>query len=201
MGLIHRTKADKKEEIDKKEVSIEEINKTIAETQYCKSDLLLTMLDKYKALCELKEKCDDKKQRKVIHNAQWVFINSIQTPHNKEEMLNFIINTLPFAKTDSKGLEILSAMASIGIKTIKGASTVGKVATLGLANNAIGKMEGAVQTALVSQDMELTMLWRNKLVSVFEEAKALSGGRLSKDKEFASQLKELKRQFDELNKA
>ena len=191
---------DKKPEKEESLLTIEEINKTIAETQYSKSDSLTTMLDKYKTLCKLKENCDDKKQKKAIHNAQWVFINSIQTPHNKEGMLEFIINTLPFAKTDSKGSEILSAMASIGIKTIKGASTVGKVATLGLASNAIGKMEGAVQTALVSQDLELTLLWRNKLTSVFEEAKALSGGWLSKDKEFASQLKDLKRQFDDFCK-
>ena len=181
-------------------MTVEKINKTIAETQYCKLDSLSTMLDKYKTLCELKENCDDKKQRKVIHNAQWVFINSIQTPHNKEEILDFIINTLPFAKTDSKGSEILSAMASIGIKALKGVSIVGKVTTLGLVSNAIGKVEGAVQTVLVSQELELTMLWRNKLATIFEEAKALSGGWLSKDKEFASQLKELKRQFDEVGK-
>ena len=196
MRIFNRTSVDNEEKAD----VVEEINKTIAETQYSKSDSLTTMLDKYKTLCELKEKSDDKTQKKTIHNAQWVFINSIQTPHNKEGMLEFIINTLPFAKSDSKGSEILSAMASIGIKTIKGASTVGKAVTLGMASKAIGKMEGAVQTALVSQDMELTLLWRNKLASVFEEAKALSGGWLSKDKEFTSQLKELKRQFEELGR-
>ena len=86
------------------------------------------------------------------------------------------------------------------MKTLKGVSAVGKVATLGMANKAMDTIEGVVQSALVSQDMELTMLWRNKLVSVFEEAKALSGGWLSKDKEFASQLKELKRQFDDFCK-
>ena len=198
MGLINRTMADKKEETGKKELSVEEIDKTISLTQYSKSDSLSTMLDKYKSLCELKEKSADKRQQKKIHNAQWVFVNSIQVPSDKQEIIELIVNVLPFAKSYSAGMDALKAVTSIGIKALKGVSVVGKVATLGIASKAMDTIEGVVQSALVSQDTELTMLWRNKLASIFEEAKTLSGGWLSKDKEFASQLKELKRQFDEI---
>ena len=198
MKLFNRSSVenDKKPEKEESLLTIEEINKTIAETQYSKSDSLTTMLDKYKILYELKENCDDKKQKKVIHNAQWVFINNIQIPNNKPELIEFIVNALPFAKSYSTGMDALKAVTSIGMKTLKGVSAVGKVATLGMANKAMDTIEGVVQSALVSQDMELTVLWRNKLTSAFEKAKALSGGWLSKDKEFDSQLKELKRQFD-----
>lgn len=200
MGLFNRTIVDEKEETEEKGLSVEEINKTIAETQYCKSDSLSTMLGKYKTLCELKENCGEKKQKKAIHNAQWVFINSIQIPNNKPELIGLIVNTLPFAKSYSTGVDALKAVTSIGMKALKGVSVVGKVATLGMASKAMDSIEGVVQSALVSQNAELTMLWRNKLTSMFEEAKALSGGLLSKDKEFTSQLKELKRQFDEIGK-
>ena len=200
MILFNRSSVAKDKKPEKKEslLTIEEINKTIAEIQYSKSDSLATMLDKYKTLCELKENYDDKKQRKVIHNAQWVFVNSIQIPNNKPELIELIVNVLPFAKSYSTGMDVLKAVTSIGMKTLKGVSVVGKVATLGMASKAMDTIEGAVQIAFVSQDAELTMLWRNKLASMFEEAKALSGRLLSKDKEFSSQLKELKRQFDEI---
>lgn len=200
MRLFNRSSVEKDKKPEKEEslLTIEEINETIAETQYCKSDSLLSMLTKYKTLCELKEHCGDKKQKKAIHNAQWVFINSIQIPNNKPELIGLIVNALPFAKSYSTGMDALKAVTTIGMKALKGVSVVGKVATLGMASKAMDSIEGVVQSALVSQDAELTMLWRNKLASMFEEAKALSGGLLSKDKEFTSQLKELKRQFDEI---
>lgn len=200
MKLFNRSSVEKDKKPEKKEslLTIEEINETIAETQYCKSDSLSTMLGKYKTLCELKENCVEKKQKKAIYDAQWVFINSIQIPNSKPKLMELIVNVLPFAKSYSTGMDALKAVTSIGMKTLKGVSVVGKVATLGIASKAMDTIEGVIQSALVSQDAELTMLWRNKLASMFEEAKALSGGMLSKDKEFSSQLKELKRQFDEL---
>ena len=200
MKLFNRSSVEKDKKTEKEEslLTIKEINEIIAETQYCKSDSLSIMLDKYKMLCELKENCEDKKQKKTIHTAQWVFVNSVQIPNNKSELIDFIVNAMPFAKSYSTGMDALKAVTSIGMKTLKGVSVVGKVATLGMASKAMDSIEGVVQSALVSQDAELTMLWRNKLASMFEEAKALSGGLLSKDKEFTSQLKELKRQFDEI---
>lgn len=198
MRLFSKTAFDNEKKLKNSdgELTVEEINKTISEMQYCKADSLSIMLDKYKTLCELKEKCADKRQQKKIYNAQWVFVNSIQSTSNKQELIELIVNVLPFAKSYSKGMDALKAVTSIGMKALKGVSVVGKVATLGMASKAMDSIEGVVQSALVSQDAELTMLWRNKLASIFEEAKALSGGWLSKDKEFASQLKELKRQFD-----
>jgi len=188
MSLFNKKDKEDKPESNEAVLTIEEINQVVSSSQYSKSDSIQEMVEKYKALCMLKEKCDDKKQEQTVFDAQWVFVNSIQMPRDKQEILDFIINTMPFAMSSS-----METATSIGMNVLK------KV-TPGFVGNIVGKVGSVVQDAIASNNNKLKNIWRDKLTLVFKEGGKLAGGGLfskNKDADFSSQLKDLKRQFDE----
>ena len=54
------------------------------------------------------------------------------------------------------------------------------------------------QDAMSTDAEELTKAWRGRARVLFDAAKKMTGGMFNEDKAFAMQLKELKKQYDEI---
>lgn len=103
--------------------------------------------------------------------------------------------TLPHART-STAQDALQAVSKIGFGALKTVSVAGKVATLGMGGKVLDNVEKVANKALQTGALELVNVWRQKLETSFKNAKKLEGGLLSKDKEFANSLSDLRKQYE-----
>lgn len=177
-------------------VSTEELKAQIDQNRYSGNDTVEQLFGKYDTLCLLEMENLDKPQKTLVQQAKLLFVNSLQPPkEDKQAVLDFIIHALPHART-STAQDALQAVSKIGFGALKTVSVAGKVATLGMGGKVLDNVEKVANKALQTGALELVNVWRQKLETSFENAKKLEGGLLSKDKEFANSLSDLRKQYE-----
>lgn len=195
MSLFNKTKPSESP-TETATVSTEELKAQIDQNRYSEDDTVEQLFGKYDALCLLEMENLDKPQKTMVHQAKLLFVNSIQPPkEDKQAVLDFIIHALPHART-STAQDALQAVSKIGFGALKTVSVAGKVATLGMGGKVLDNVEKVANKALQTGALELVNVWRQKLETSFKNAKKLEGGLLSKDKEFANSLSDLRKQYE-----
>ena len=180
-------------------LSKKDIQESVVANKYVEEDDVTAVFDKYIALCELYDNVTDREGKNKVHQAQLLFINAIQAPKEKNEILEMISNTILYVKS-SLGQDAMRAASTIGFTALKIVKFAGAAATLGMANKALTKAEELANKAMRTDAEELTKAWRSRARVLFDAAKKMTGGMFNEDKAFAMQLKELKKQYDEIIK-
>ena len=175
-------------------ITSDEINLIISSNVYAKSDSVTNTFQKYEVLCDYKKKKIAKGDSEKLHRAQLVFIGSIESPSDKETMIDLIAHALPYTKKTLSS-KALKTAANIGMVALKVVSTTAKVATLGIAGKVVDNVEQLTQQAIVMNSEELANAWRSKVDSLFTDAKELAGGMFNGDRQFKTKLSELLDQY------
>jgi len=175
--------------------SAEEIKTLIDTNKHLETDNVEAIFGKYEELCCFDTQRLSKEGKAKIHSAQLLYIGSIDPPRDKQELLDFIVNALLYART-SAAQSALKAVSKVGFTALKTVSIAGKVATLGIGSKAINSVENIANKAMTTDSLELINLWRQKIEVAFNYASKLEGGLFDKDKEFVARIKELKKQYE-----
>ncbi len=175
-------------------ITSDEINLIISSNVYAKSDSVTNTFQKYEVLCDYVDKKIAKGDSEKLHRAQLVFIGSIESPSDKETMIDLIAHALPYTKKTLSS-KALKTAANIGMVALKVVSTTAKVATLGIAGKVVDNVEQLTQQAIVMNSEELANAWRSKVDSLFTDAKELAGGMFNGDRQFKTKLSELLDQY------
>ena len=175
-------------------ITSDEINSIISSNVYTKSDSVTNTFQKYEVLCDYVDKKIAKGDSEKLHRAQLVFIGSIESPSDKETMIDLIAHALPYTKKTLSS-KALKTAANIGMVALKVVSTTAKVATLGIAGKVVDNVEQLTQQAIVMNSEELANAWRSKVDSLFTDAKELAGGMFNGDRQFKTKLSELLDQY------
>ena len=104
LDMIITSRLPKQSKLDnssaKSKISSEEVNQIIETNMYTHGDSITLTFQKYEVLCDYSnkkiEKCDSDK----LHRAKLTYISSIESPSDKEIMLDLIAHALPYAKKD-----------------------------------------------------------------------------------------------------
>ena len=175
----------------------ERLDAVIGECKYDRNDPLPQMLGKYEQLIRTRSQVKDRAMSKKLRDAMLVFIGSIQLLREKESILEFLNQSIPYCRTDVLN-NAVNLVAGVGFAAAKTVGFVGKVATLGVASKYINQAEDLTKKAIMSDAAELSEAWERKLHAQINLAKELYGGVFSSEKEFIRQINEIKTKIDKI---
>ena len=179
-------------------VSSDEVNTVIIANTYSARDSVSQIFTKYEILCDYAKKTLEKHDREKLHRTQLSFINSIASPQDKDTILELIGHILPYTKKNLSA-EAFKTVTDIGFVAMKAVSFTANVTTLGITGKLTGKaidnMESFVHRAIVRDAEELADAWRNKAECLISDAKVLSGGFFSCDRQFKDKVVKLEKQY------
>lgn len=200
------------EEICHKELTSKEVSKLIRQNEYCNDDSVQRLFDKYTALLSLRDRSMEKPLKKSVHNAIIKFINDIELPQEKEDVVLLLTNSLPHCER-SKSLVALKATSSVVITALKVVSYIGyraikKIPYVGfvakrsvksLRSAGIEKAQDLADQAMKTDGEEIRITWLSKVQMLLGQAKTLEGEGFKRDISFSHKLRKLRKQYGHIS--